>query len=444
MITKDMINVLADQSAKKKLITGKYVNDSLNDNFQYIKWKFYPNEELKKVQTLVSGSGLFESIANTVSYYIGNPKTNFFFPTANLAKDYCALWFATFWLERIDGKLKVVYLPAENYIEKDGIDYIIRSYELETVMYLSQINRKYFFLVTSYIWGTIENKLYQWNTKSFIDVATLREVPLDSIPETNNLEPMIVTWLDKVFRKIQEDKLEQFPISLIDQVKQIVYSIDRNINMFDTQFLQNVESFVIMKGISLPTKIINKYEEHWKIDFRDLWRYITADADGSIEFVQNSNNLIKDAIAYEGTKLARVSSITNIPMDFLWWNGTAWAVGEGSRELLHWSFIKKIISLRELFDEYITQVIDILKKDNKEIKDNYSRDDVFSKNTKQLAEELKIATEIWLISKRTALKRYLSLDDSEIDLEFWLIDDEWVEDTVVDTLPVNDKNDQTD
>jgi hypothetical protein len=39
-------------------------------------------------------------------------------------------------------------------------------------------------------------------------------------------------------------------------------------------------------------------------------------------------------------------------------------------------------------------VIDILKKENNEVKDNYSRDDVFSKNTKQLAEELKIAREI--------------------------------------------------
>lgn len=439
MITKNMINVLADQSAKKKLVTGKYVNDPLNDNFQYIKWKFYPNEELKKVQTLVSGSGLFEAVANTISYYTGNPKTNFFFPTNNLAKDYCALWFATFWLERIDGNLRVVYLPAENYIEQDGIDYVIRSYELETVMYWSQINRKYFFLVTSYIGGTIENKLYQWDTKSFIDIATLIEVPLTTLPETNNLEPIIVTWLDKVFRKIQEDKLEQFPISIIDQIKQIVYSIDRNINMFETQFLQNVESFVIMKGISLPTKIINKYEEHWKIDFRDLGRYITADVDGSIEFVQNNNELIKDAISYESTKLARVSSITNIPMDFLGGMGTAWAVGEGSRELLHWSFIKKIIAIRELFDEYITQVIDILKKENDEVKDNYSRDDVFSKNTKQLAEELKIVREIGLISKRTALKRYLSLDDSEIDIELALIDDE-----VEEILPVTTTDDQTD
>jgi len=433
-----MINVLADQSARKKLVTWQYVNDLLNDNFNYIKNKFYPNEDTKKVQTLVSGSGLFESVANTISYYAGNPKTNFFFPTGKLVRDFCALWFATFWLERVDGKLRVVYLPAENYIEQNETDYIVRSYELETVMYWSQINRKYFFLITSYIGWTIENKLYQWDNKSFVDVNTLQEVPLDTLPETNNLEPIVVTWLDRVFRKVQEDKLEQYPISLIDQITQIVYSIDRNINMFDTQFLQNVESFVLMKWISLPTKLINKYEESGKINFSDLWRYITADADGSIEFVQNSNDLIKDAMNYEATKLARVSSITNVPLDFLWGMGTAWAVGEWSRELLHWAFIKKIIAIRELFDEYITQVIDILKREDNEVKDNYSRDDVFSKNTNQLVEELRTAREMWLISKRTALKRYLSLDDSEIDIELDLIDSE-----VVDPLPVTTNNGDT-
>ncbi len=91
MITKDMINVLSDQSAKKKLITGEYVNDELNDNFQYIKQKFYPNEPIKKVQTLVSGSGLFESVANTIAYYVGNPSTTFDFPTNKLVKDFLAL-----------------------------------------------------------------------------------------------------------------------------------------------------------------------------------------------------------------------------------------------------------------------------------------------------------------------------------------------------------------
>jgi hypothetical protein len=36
-----------------------------------------------------------------------------------------------------------------------------------------------------------------------------------------------------------------------------------------------------------------------------------------MEFVENTNNLIKDAMEYEQTQIEKISSITNIPMDFL-------------------------------------------------------------------------------------------------------------------------------
>jgi hypothetical protein len=77
------------------------------------------------------------------------------------------------------------------------------------------------------------------------------------------------------------------------------------------------------------------------------------------------------------------------------------------------------------------------------MKDMYSWDDVFSKNTKQLAEELKIAREAGLISKRTALKRYLSLDDTEVDVEFALLEEETAQVPEV-VLPVTEEDAETD
>lgn len=416
VLNNDIIDLLAEQSSKKKLITGQYLTDPNNDNFQYIKRKFFPLEPVNKVTTLVSGSGLFESVSNTIAFYVGNPTTQFNFPTQQLVKDFLVLGFATFWLERVDWQLQVVYMPAENYIKLNGIDHIIRSYEYEL-----KGNTTYYYLVTSYDGGIIENKLYETDT---LDLSDSREVPLDTLDETSNLLERVDTGLEQAFWKIQEDELDQSPVSLIDQIKQVVYSIDRNIVMFDTQFLQNVESFVLMKGINLPTKLISKYNEHWKIDFSDLGRYITTDEDGKIEFVNNENQQLQQAINYEDKRIQRVSSITNVPMDFLWGTGTAGAIGQGSRELLHGSFIKRILSIREMFDEYIKEVLDIFVREDSSMKDSYSWDDVFSKNTRELIEELEKALNIGLISKRTALKRYLSLDDSEIDIEFALMDNE--------------------
>jgi len=74
------------------------------------------------------------------------------------------------------------------------------------------------------------------------------------------------TGLEKCFWVIRDDSLEDSPISLVDKIMNIVYSIDRKIVMFETQFLQNVESFVLLKGINLPPALTEKE----KVNFSDL------------------------------------------------------------------------------------------------------------------------------------------------------------------------------
>jgi hypothetical protein len=145
----------------------------------------------------------------------------------------------------------------------------------------------------------------------------LREVPLDTIDETSNLEPTVNTGLEKCFWVIKDDELEDSPISLIDKIQNIVYSIDRKIVMFETQFLQNVESFVLLKGINIPNKILESYNETGKISFSDLGRYLTTDFDGKIEFINNQNTLLDKAVDYEKEQVNKISTMTNIPLDFL-------------------------------------------------------------------------------------------------------------------------------
>jgi hypothetical protein len=48
---------------------------------------------------------------------------------------------------------------------------------------------------------------------------------------------------------IKEDELKEFKdlVSTIKTIKNNIYSVDRKLTMVDTQFLQNVESFILMK-----------------------------------------------------------------------------------------------------------------------------------------------------------------------------------------------------
>jgi hypothetical protein len=61
---------------------------------------------------------------------------------------------------------------------------------------------------------------------------------------------------------IREDSHVLYPQgSIVEQVKQQIYAMDRKKVMFDNQFLQNVESFILFKGIDLPPMAASKYEQ---------------------------------------------------------------------------------------------------------------------------------------------------------------------------------------
>ena len=427
-LNEDIISRLSKQVQNKKLITGEYLTDEKNENFQYIKWKFFAWETVEKAKILNTGSWLFTAVSDVVSYYVWNPSLDLEFPTKKIVEDFESLAFACFWLQRINWKLEYTYLPADSYYSENWEDYIIRAYCTQKNI----TSKKYYYLRTSYIWGIIQNELFE-STGGQIS-NNLNKVSLDAIEETKDLEEIVDTWLSKCFFLIKEDDLEENPISEIDKIKNIVYSIDRKIVMFDTQFLQNVESFVLLKWINLPTKILEMYNENGSINFSDLWRYITTELEWGIEFINNENSLIDKAISYEKTQTERISALTSIPLDFLGWTWTSGAIWEWSRELLHGSFIKKIESIRSLLDKYISESLQIINDDTGE-EYIYSWNDIFSKNTNTLIEELEKALQNGIISKRTALKRYLNYSDDEVNNEFLEIENQ--------NLVINEENNES-
>ena len=416
-LTLKEISLLQLQAGKKKLPTNEYLTDTNNENFKYIKSKFFFGEKNEKVQLLNTGSGLFSSICTTISSFVGSPVIDLDFPTKLLVTDYLNLWYATFSFERdIEWEISIKYLPAEQYIRKDGKDCIVRLYyDYDD----SWVVVKTYYLITSYSGGIIENNLYEAQLYSY---TSLKEVPLDTIWITSNLQKIINTWVEKCFFLVKDDEQEQFPFSLVDTVKNIVYSIDRKIVMFDCQFIQNTESFVMMKWIRIPRKLLTDYDDWKKIDFSSIGRYITWEADSSIEFVNNKNELITQAIEYEKEQIKKISSITSVPLDFLWQNesGSIW---KESRTIIHGAFIRKIEQIRELFDKYI---IEMLKQFESEgIKTEYTWNDIFVKDASDILDELKKARDLQLISQFTAIKKYTNQSDEEIQNELSIISQEW-------------------
>jgi len=171
-----------------------------------------------------------------------------------------------------------------------------------------------------------------------------------------------------------------------------------------------------LKGIKLPPVVMDKYESWARLDITDLGRYIEADADWSIEFVNNTNALIKDAMESTNKDLKQLSATSKVPLDFLGAEVAHWAIWKGSRSLLHWAFTKDIESIRNLWDQYLPEIIESVSKLNW-TDWSYTRPDIFGSSDQEIAEEMTIALNAWIISQERAIQTYLGLDDDQTQEE---------------------------
>ena len=415
---------LFKQTQLKKFEENTYLESTNDENYKYIKDKFFYWEKDEVVKLMNVGSGLFSAVSNVIKSYVASPTIDFDIDMDKYVADYLSLWFATIGLERKDGKLETVYLPAQNYWNDNWVHKILRLYVSDDPSASGQwYTAKYYTLVQEYWVWYIENKLYRLVGTSLTGGT---EVPLDTIPQTEGMKKRIDTGIGvPAIFVVKDDEKEQYPTSLFEKIKTLVYAIDRHIVMQHTQYMQHVESFVLLKGIRIPNKLLKDYNGWKKIDFSQLGRVVLADEEWKIEFVNNSNELIDSAMQENTNLIRRISSITSLPIDFLWLDSDDWSIGEGSRTLKHWAFYKMIEWIRAVFDPYIQQISEIIVASDNDIEsEEYVRPDVISKSDKEFVEELKIAREEKFISQLEAIKRYNDYDDNEAQEEYDKIQEE--------------------
>jgi hypothetical protein len=396
------------QSDLKKLETNEYLVDETNENFDYINKKFFMWEPLSKAKLLNSWSNLFSTVSDIYASYVWAPVWSLDNSISKYVKDFVSLWFSTIWLERVEWNLVLSYIPAKWYYRQDWLDKVARFYKNDD----SDVSTDYVLIQTFLVWA-IESKLYQTSSIDLLDFSN--SVDLNTIPETANLEEVQITWLDvpSIFI-VKEDKREQNPASIYQSIQNIVYSVDRNITMFQTQFLQNVESYVIFKNINFPTSLLEDYNNGKMINMARIGKYIMWNDDSGVEFVNNQNDMIDKAISYEQTQIRRLSGATAIPQEFLWLEQKNSAIGAWSRVLSHWSFIKRIEWIRSIFDDTFREIEAIVSEENNE-DISYVWGDVLAKTDFELLEEMKIKKEIWLLDRKSSLMLLEWVDEDWAD-----------------------------
>lgn len=446
LISKNEFDRLVKVAWKQTRANNVYLKDECNSNFDWIK-KEYFNNKVEDTKLFNTGSGLFGSIASTVSAFVGNPSFGYDLNLSDWVNDYVSTGYCAFVLYKENGEYGIRREDPESVSYENGILRVFKIYEKPVVTGWSNLvgsattKQDLYILVQTYSAGKIENELYK--TKSFVSITSttgIEKVGLDSIFETSSLKDVELTGLEVPSLFIVKEKcgipLAKL-VSMLDTVENSVYSIDRRVVMFDTQFLKNTENFILLKNITLPRKTLEKYNDGKEINFNNLWRVLTTTDDGSIEFVANKNELIDTAIKYEDVQIRRISSQTTIPTDFLGLDNAHGAIGEGSRSLLHSAFIKTIENIRDRFAEWLEPIIEIMQKDDPEFDWTLTRWSVFSVDTKALVDELKVARDSSLISQKRAVMTYLNLDEDEAMEEIAEIDAEKKANAVIDPMNPN-------
>lgn len=397
---------LVKKAQLKSLITNDYLHDTSNENLILIADLFFANNIQRALKFNV-WSNVFKTVADTFAFFTWTPNLAFDFDTEDFVKDFVWVWEMVIWLERVNWKIQPYYIDAEDYIFSDWEHRVFKYYQTienqKTINYLlKQVYR---------VWQT-ENRLYRLD---YLLSTDWTEVPLDTIPQTSNLSEFVDTWLDipaiLVYSKRDSSKVNQ---SEIDKIKNLWYSLDRKQVLFETQFLQEVDQYVLFENINFPSSA--KWENGEIVSTKigkKLTNNLQTGEKADIKFISNKNDLIDSAIDYEQKQLAKITSATSIPLDFLWLS-TSWTTSWSSRTIMIWAFVKKVQAIRNWLDRILYQILELWNYENKEI----IWDDVIPKSDKELAEELKTARESWFISQYTSIKKYLHLDTpEEIDAE---------------------------
>jgi len=430
IISKLEQNILVKQSQLYDLYTNDYLTDSNNENLKLISELFF-NNDVERAKKFNIWSNLFTTITDIITNFIWSPVIDIKLNLKDYIIDLLSVWQSVFWINRLENwtinwQLQVYYIPAKSYLFTNNDHKVIRLYSM-----VDKDKIKYYLLKQVFLVWFIENKLY--NIKSISDTEW-DEVPLDTIPQTAWLLPLVKTWLETVsLFSIKEQ-------SQLDKIKSIIYSLDRKQTMFEREFLGEVEQYKIFENIYIPEYAKNS---DGTVNLKKLWKVIATDTtlwtSWNVKYINNANWLIKEAINYEEKQIRKISSATSIPTDFLWvvdW----WAISWTSREILMQSFIKKIETYRLLYDETLNKILNLFIQENQK-KENWElittsivRKEIISKSDLEIINELKIAREAWLISQYSWIKLYMWFDDESTETE---LDKIKLETSITNTLNEN-------
>lgn len=421
---KELINLdyLEDQSnSLTKLITDLFFNWKVTDLTIKAEW-------LEKLKILNHTIALPYKIATTKARFFWYPQTNIEIPDIREhVVNFVYGWFSVFAIDEIDEDWKPIinqYNP-EQYIKGIEFDMLVtylRNEKNETFAFIKEFPNDKSWIVRNILYKIV------WDVEAGVSWI---KVELNTLDQTAHLEEEDNFWIEETLLYTANDfKLKdwEYWTPQFNFIKPLLNQLNVELVNIKDQFIKHLQAKLAIQGID-ASKMPKDAEG--QINIRDAEALFIENGSSSPEYVQNRNDLLKDAVEIIDKYIGWIATTVSIPKELVWLSGQTGTESTESKSMRYSDFIKDIEDIHtsyksvfaEMF-EVVTQIDRNYLQDSKDKEFSYIQADVMPKDSQELATELNTA-KIWgFISNYTAVKRYTGFEWKELDEELARINDE--------------------
>lgn len=408
ILNSDILEMLNTAVENISIIDWTYLNDDNNNNFKEIVKKFYPWER-ERAKILNPWSYLGTTIKTWNVDYFGKPELSYAIDWEQYIE-----WILTTWYARLKVNVDTNQLESVDptrYFYYWGTEYFLTYFTKEITW--SNFWETYKNYDKYVMLETLKDKAFErrlFKVTWFDSINHWEEVSLDTIPETASLPSELKIDIDRL---VIEEKIDDWQVQ---QIKTIIYSIDKKKAFQDHNIMDYWESWTILKNIDIPDYAMRELDD-WQrvIDFDRLWKILVSNdidwGQAGVEIVKATFEGIQTSMNIIESQFKDISRMTAIPNYAFWDNTGLWTSSGESRRQAKEAFYKRIWRMHNSTQTIFTKFHKLINRTEEVIFPT-----VISKEDIEILEEQEKLLNLWLTSRLRAIMQSHKVDEKEANI----------------------------
>lgn len=421
---------LREISEFEEMLTDDYLTNTNNIQTAFIYETFFRdiNESKRKnrLKLLNISSNIVGLVSELFADYVGEPTTNLPLDIHQFVQARSWGGYGVFKCRLLDGKFFVEYAGPDGYIKQDDGTEILLTYI--DVTKDKQTAKEKYVLKQTYTAGRIQNELYKYAVPIYDNSQNMNiwfqgnKVPLDSIAATAELaeeestgismNPIVVVHNSKTTDPRYGD-------SDVRRVRSLVSSLEIQLVSVQDQLLKHLSAKLAIPAAQAPM------DKNGQLDVKQLEIILMEAGEEAPQYILNTNPLIDKAFENIDLLVRQIAARLSIPVGFFGIKEVGGAESGDAKVIRISSFIKKIGHIRDAFLVGLQKVDEIARAFGAKLEPFMCEwGEIFPVDKKQQLEEVALAVESRLMSRKRAIMIYNDMDEVTAQKELDAINEE--------------------